>query len=87
MPKPAAVQPRAMGSLGGHAGDVSRHVRDAFAHKLDHLPAGLGHADVAVPPAAAAGPAPDIAALLRSPATLRQLVIVREILDRPVDRW
>jgi len=87
MPKPVAVQPRAMGSLGGHAGDVSRHVHDAFAHKLEHLPAGLGHADAAVAPAATAGPAPDIAALLRSPATLRQLVIVREILDRPVDRW
>lgn len=29
----------------------------------------------------------DIGAMLRSPATLRQLVVLREILDRPVDRW
>lgn len=87
LPKPAAEQPRPMGSLGGHAGDVSSHVRDAFAHKLDHLPAGLGHADASAAPAASPKPAADIAALLRNPAALRQLVIVREILERPVDRW
>lgn len=86
-PKPVAPQAREMGSLGGHAGDVSSHVRDAFAHQLDRLPAGLGHADTPAAPVAAPQPAADIAALLRSPTALRHLVIVREILERPVDRW
>ena len=39
---------------------------------------------------AAAGPAvaaSDLVTLLRDPAAVRQLFIVREVLDRPVDRW
>ncbi|MFM9058530.1 MAG: hypothetical protein ACKOSQ_05350 [Planctomycetaceae bacterium] len=81
--------PAALGSLGGHAADVSRHVDGAFAHEVAHLSAGAAAErqapTVASPaaPAAAAG----IAALLRDPVTLRRLVIVREVLDRPVERW
>jgi hypothetical protein len=29
----------------------------------------------------------NLVALLRSPAALRQLFLVREVLDRPVERW
>ncbi len=98
-PKPARPQPaaaaaapatgRPMGGLGGHAGDVARHVREAFA-----TPAAAGATAALTPPAVAGGaaarPAPTsaaIAALLRRPALLRELVIAREILDRPEHRW
>ncbi len=88
-PTPAApTQSRAIGTLGGHATDVSTHVRDAFAHELEHLPSGLGAS--ATPAATTAGSETrvgGIVQMLRDPATLRQMVIVREVLDRPVDRW
>jgi hypothetical protein len=91
---PAAVTPPreqpqpALGSLGGHATDVARHVRDAFAHEIDHLPAGLGQpAAAAATVKAAQHGAADLVSLLRDPVTLRQLVIMREVLDRPVERW
>jgi len=86
-PAPAAVEPqRPLGSLGGHATDVARHVKDAFAHEIEHLPSGLSRVDTAAAsPLTVAGL--DLASLIRDPATLRQLMIVREVLDRPVDRW
>lgn len=77
--------PPAIGSLGGHGADVSRHVEDAFAHDPNHVPAGPSRTGGG---AARAGTAAvDIAALLRDPTTLRNLVIVREVLDRPTERW
>ena len=83
---PAVQPPRPLGSLGGHATDVARHVKDAFAHEIEHLPSGLSRVDAPpAPPRTATGL--DLAALIRDPATLRQLMIVREVLDRPVDRW
>lgn len=85
---PAADRPRPLGSLGGHGGDVARHVGDAFAQEIRHLEPGVGRRDVADGAAAApAAAATDLATLLRNPATLRQMLIVREVLDRPVDRW
>lgn len=44
-------------------------------------PAGTG---IASPGNATAA---ELAAALRDPATLRRLVLVREVLERPVDRW
>jgi hypothetical protein len=83
-PRPPQPPP-AIGSLGGHAADVARHVEDAFAHDPNNFPSGLSRTGGG---AARAGTAAiDIAALLRDPATLRNLVIVREVLDRPVERW
>lgn len=71
--------------------DVARHVQDAFGHELKHLASSLPGAAPAGSepqrPGAAGNPAVDLAAALRSPATLRQLVLLREILERPVDRW
>ncbi|MFM7107720.1 MAG: hypothetical protein ACKOZU_03840 [Planctomycetaceae bacterium] len=84
---PAAAPPPALGSLGGHGGDVARHVGDAFAHEMRHLEPGVGRTADADATAARAVPVADIAALLRNPATLRQMLLVREVLDRPVDRW
>lgn len=95
-PRPAkpvaarADQPHpTLGSLGGHAADVSRHVEDAFAREIEHLPAGLGQPATAAgkPLAAKRGAGDDLVRMLRDPATLRQLVVVREVLDRPVERW
>lgn len=77
-----------LGSLGGHGGDVARHVGDAFAHEIGRLePGAEGRAEAAAGAAAPAGSVTDIATLLRNPATLRQMLLVREVLDRPVDRW
>jgi len=84
---PAATPP-SLGSLGGHATDVSRHVHDAFAQEIEHLPPGLAGGGAAATPATPArSPAADVVAALRDPVTLRQLVIVREVLERPIDRW
>jgi hypothetical protein len=79
-----------LGSLGNHGGDIARHVRDAFAGDLEHRPSRLAKPMAAAAEPAAARPAvaaSDLVTLLRDPAALRQLFIVREVLDRPVDRW
>ena len=84
--QPSAAQ---LGSLGSHGGDIARHVRDAFADDLGHRPSRLPAPAVAATEQAAARPAAahDLVMLLRDPAALRQLFIVREVLERPVDRW
>lgn len=79
-----------LGSLGNHGGDIARHVRDAFADDLEHRPSRLAKPMAASAEPAAARPAvaaSDLVTLLRDPAALRQLFIVREVLDRPIDRW
>jgi hypothetical protein len=69
---------------------VARHVEDAFGQELKHIASSLPNA---LPAGAesqrpgAATPAAELASALRHPATLRQLVLLREILERPVDRW
>jgi hypothetical protein len=88
LPSAADTPPRAIGSLAERTSDIARHVEDAFADDLVHRRAaastpaaersGLDRA-----PAAAL----DLVTLLRNPATLRQLILVREVLDRPVERW
>jgi len=75
--------------LGDRGGDVAKHVRDAFAHDLEHRPSQLakqaaaGESAVALPTPAAH----EIVALVRDPNSLRRLFLVREVLDRPTDRW
>jgi hypothetical protein len=64
---------------------VARHVEEAFARDLAHAsPSGTAAQSV---PAVAAAPSADLIASLRSPETLRQLIIVREILEVPTHRW
>ena len=68
---------------------VSKHVQDAFSHELKHLSSDLTRN---APAAADAGPAAptqagQLVAMLRNPAAVRQLILMREILDRPVERW
>ncbi len=87
--KPQPPPPH-LGSLGSHGGDIARHVRDAFADDLEHRPSRLPKPTAAAAEPAALRPAvagSDLVTLLRDPAALRQLFIVREVLERPVDRW
>ena len=78
------------------ATDVASHVREAFAHDLKHdrsplaTPAALrpAAADAAPPPAKSrATVVAELAQALRNPASIRQAILLREVLERPVDRW
>ena len=70
---------------------VARHVQDAFSHELKHLRGTIREDDAqqggGTPRPTAPTQAEELVHLLRSPATIRQVVLLREILDRPVDRW
>ena len=66
-------------------GDVAGHVATAFAHDLIHESPDL---TVAAPVRAAEpSPASDLVAALRAPSGLRQLILMREVLERPTHRW
>jgi hypothetical protein len=79
------------------AGDVARHVEEAFSHDLAHSTAGIhptmgthpasSAATVTTGDAAARSTAAALVAMMRSPATVRQAILLREVLDRPVHRW
>lgn len=92
-PAPAAQPPRSVGTLAAGPSDVARHVQDAFAHDLGHLHSGLEKATDEPAKVAPARPvarglsARDLVAAARDPATIRQAILLREILERPVDRW
>ena len=69
---------------------VTRHVKDAFSHELTHLRGAIAQDEPQAGGAARTLPptqAEELMHLLRSPATVRQVILLREILDRPVDRW
>ena len=71
---------------------IAEKVRQDFAKELEHLSTPLTADRAIASPqpsggAATGSPAAEIVRSLRSPATLRELVVIREILDRPVDRW
>ena len=95
--KPAAAPPlpplapaaeRHVGSLESRPTEVARHVQDAFAHDLGHLAPGIAAAarrtEAAKPGATTAE---SLVTAARNPATIRQAILLREILERPVDRW
>ena len=82
------------GKLDARQTEVDRHVSDAFAHDLGHRTSGLAdhHLAGARQPAAAAEPAAvtqadELVRMLSNPRGLRQLILLREVLDRPLDRW
>lgn len=96
-PKPAAPEAQAsrpVSTLAAGPSALARHVEDAFAHELGHLHSGL---EQAADDSAKASPvrtaarggltARDLVAAARDPATIRQAILLREILERPVDRW
>jgi len=69
---------------------VARHVQDAFSRELTHLRGTITQDDSGAGGASrtsAPTPAEELMHLLRNPATVRQVILLREILDRPVDRW
>jgi hypothetical protein len=69
---------------------VARHVKDAFSQELAHLKGELAEdaPKAGTPPATAATQQMDeLVQMLRNPATIRQAVLLREVLDRPVERW
>ncbi|MFM7243750.1 MAG: hypothetical protein ACKO40_06180 [Planctomycetaceae bacterium] len=85
---PPRLSDRHLQPLGEAGDDITQHVDGAFAHDLRHRVAPSSTAVTATGSAAARGTtAADLAAALRDPATLRRLVLVREVLERPVDRW
>jgi hypothetical protein len=72
-------------------GGITRHVEEAFGSRPRETDT-RGSTDTRVarsssgkPPAATT--AKDLIEMLRDPATLANLIVVREVLDRPVDRW
>jgi len=70
------------GDAGGS--DVARHVQEAFAHDLVHQSPDA----IPLPPVAATSPVvAELVAALRSPAGIRQMVILKEVFDRPSERW
>jgi len=90
-PKPArprrpvsAATPPPLPPRGPQGGDIARHVEAAFAHDLAHE---SPTAEPAATTPTSGSPAAELAATLRSPAGLRQLVLMREILERPTHRW
>jgi len=74
--------------LGGHAGEIGRHVDGAFAHDLAHAGIRPGSSDQsAVAPQTVPTVAHDLVAMFRDPKTIRQVILLSEVLDRPIDRW
>jgi outer membrane biosynthesis protein TonB len=67
--------------------DVARHVHDAFAHELSHLESSLARETIEPQQPPATNSVAQVAAILRSPQTIRQALLLREVLERPVDRW
>jgi hypothetical protein len=69
---------------------VARHVQDAFSRELTHLRGTITQDEPQAGGASrtsASTPAEELMHLLRNPVTVRQVILLREILDRPVDRW
>ena len=68
------------------ATDIARHVDKAFANDLAHAaPPSVDDKGTAQPSQSAARP--PLVALLRDPETIRQAVVLREVLERPTGRW
>jgi hypothetical protein len=89
-PRDASTAQRPMGGMPQDGSDIGRHVHDAFAHDLRHLESPLAEHEHNIDGASIRRPATaaaELATALRNPATLRQLILLHEVLDRPVDRW
>lgn len=81
-PPPAQPQPT-------QGGTVARHVQDAFSHDLAHSRGGLSHevTDTETAKPRTGGLAAELAEMLRDPTATRRAILLRDVLDRPVDRW
>lgn len=86
--QPRATTPPALAPLAPRDTDVARHVHDVFAHELSHLqsPLARGSIEQSNQPASTIAAA-QLAALVRDPRSIRQVILLREVLERPTDRW
>ncbi len=73
---------------------MEEHLRERFEHRLGRLGTMGGVTALPqsapapeAPSAAPAGIAAELAAMFRTPASVRQAVVVSEVLNRPVHRW
>lgn len=86
--QPPRLADRHLQPLGEAGDDVAEHVAGAFARDLGHrVPASAPGDAAARSMVRGSTLAADLAPALRDPATLRQLILMREVLDRPVERW
>jgi len=76
--------PPPLPAAAGSREDVASHVAAAFAHDLAHESPLARDGSPQPQPASAAT---ELLAALRSPGGLRQLILMREVLDRPTQRW
>ena len=80
-----------LGSLTSSGTDLSRHVQNAFGHELKHLSSELAEERLESGAVAMRSqpqtPAAELSQLLRNPATVRQVILLGEVLLRPQDRW
>lgn len=80
------VATRQFTPLGEEGDDVAEHVQDAFANDLAHRDPMLS-SPTAAKSSGGGSTANELSAAFRDPAALRRLIVMREILDRPVHRW
>lgn len=79
---------RSLGSLASQTTEIARHVEEAFAHDLQHRSGSAPlSATTAEKAASAAGVGVGLVAALRERESLRRLILLREVLERPVERW
>jgi hypothetical protein len=79
--RPAAAAGQRAANSGS---DIADHVAGAFAHDLAHE--SPDRIAAATPRAEPSAPS-DLLAAIRSPGGLRQLILMREVLERPTHRW
>jgi hypothetical protein len=86
--QPRVATPPSLAGLARRDTDVARHVHDAFTQELSHLESPLARGSIEQPsrPAAMTAGA-ELAALVRNPQTIRQMILLCEVLERPTDRW
>lgn len=84
LPAPVAIdRPRPPASDS----DIARHVDEAFAHDLAHEPPLILDDKATAVSLPTQTTHSSLAAMLRNPATIRQIVVMREVLERPTERW
>lgn len=84
IPPPRSAAPASQPATPAADSSVAQHVQAAFAHDLAHeRPSPGGDAPARNRPPVAGG----LAALLRDPTTIRQMIVMREVLERPTSRW
>ena len=94
-----SIQPLTKNTVPANKADgISQHVHEVFDKGLSHLPEGVVESpwadleleDKGQPQLGNANPkihSDSLAAVLANPITIRQAVVLREVLDRPIERW